>query len=199
MAQHRSCIRTGTPPANVVTFADMQKHSRLDGEDEKALVENYIKWAESRVDGMTNSTIAEQEWTARYSDFPLGVDGVTRNGTIYLPVGGVLESPVPVISYVNTDNEVVASFTSFQFDPFTRIAEITPLPGETWPETMIGGLNNVKIVFKTKHPNRDVAQLVQLLAADWIERRVPITPDDLVAMGGPGGFENMVLNLRIGE
>lgn len=197
MAQHRSCVKTGVPVANVVTFADMQAHSRLDGETEKTLVESYIQCAESRVDGMINSTVAEQEWTARYADFAVGEDGITRDGIIYLPVGHVLETPAPVITYVNTDAEV-GPLASFQFDPFSGIAEIAPAAGETWPATLVGGLNNVKIVFKTKHRDPAVLQLVKLLTAHYIEFRVPITPDDLVAMGSPAGFENMVMNLRIG-
>lgn len=199
MAQHRSCVKTGTPPAAVVTWQDMQAHSRIDGDDEKALVEQYIKEAENRVNGMTNSTIAEQEWTARYADFPLGEDGVTRDGTIFLPVGGCIdtEEAPPTITYVSSDSEVVP-LTSFQFDPYKGIAEIKPAPGETWPETMTGGLNNVKIVFKTKHPDPEVEGLVRLLVAFWYELRVPVSPDDVVPMGSPGGFENMVMNLRIG-
>ena len=183
MADYRSCVKTGTPPANVVTWQDMQAHSRIDGAADQALVTQYIQMAENRVNDMVNSTIAEQEWTARYGDFPVGPDGTTRDGVICLPVGGCTdtEEEPPTVTYVNTDSEVV-ELTGFQFDPHIALSQLKPAPGETWPDTMIGGLNNVKIVFKSKHPAPEIKQLVQLLVAYWYEFRVPMLPDDLKAM-----------------
>jgi len=216
MKQHRSVIKTGMIAGPCMTFADMQAHSRMDGTTEQALMDDYLSAAESYVADLLDCSFLIQEWTARYTEFPLNYDRrlpntgflatslFRRDGRLYLPKGPVVSDVVPTITYIDTDG-VEQPLTDFQFDPYSTFAELAPAAGSSWPETLCGGLNNVKAIFQAgmaaaaADVDQKYKQVIRLLAAQWYEFRVPLMPGDLQSMGTPGGFDQMVLNLRRGS
>ncbi len=196
MTVYKSLVATGDAPALFVLLDEMRAHCRIDGTDDEALMTSYLKGAHNYCAGLLGTSFGVQAWRVKYEDSALVSNKDKRDAVILLPRRPVLATPAPVLKYVNTDAEVTTlAADGFQFDADS--GELAPLAGETWAETQTGALNPFSVEFSTNVGTLDeFKQPIRTLAAFWYDFRVPVMPDDIMNTRTPGGFDNMVINLR---
>lgn len=185
-------IKVISPPTTEPISLDLaRRHCRIlpDNDspashpDDAWLTEIGIPAAREYCEGFLGRAIAAQTWEQALDAFPSG--SITLVGSV---------SSVTSIKYIDTDgNEQTLSAADYVLDSYSVPAVVSLAVGVTWPLTLTGGVNTVKIVYPAAgytlpgdSPNNDplptvVRAAILLMIGHLYENREATTS------GGVGG------------
>ena len=181
-----------TPPATEpITLAEMKLHSRIDVDEDDALINTLITAARMQIEQMASHRLITQTLALSIDDFP-------DSGILYL------EGPVQSVSSIQYydldgalqtwDNEL------YQVDITANPARVMPAYDETWPD-YLDDYNSIVVTYIAGYGNAAavpaiIKQAIKMLVAHWYNQRetvgevqgyeTPYAVDNIVKMFSRG-------------
>ena len=127
------------PLIEPVTIVDAKNYTRISGNTEDGLIQNWIKSARMIAEGYQRCSYITQRWQLTLNEFPEDTE------TLYLPRGPIQE----LLSISVTDS--VGAITSIDVENFivdTDTSTICLIEDEEWNPLDVT-LNNLKIIYST--------------------------------------------------
>ena len=178
-----------TPALPVVTFAEADEHLRLDGDaSQQAYVEGLVAAATAHLEDVIEQAFGAQTWESTLATFPAG--------EILLPLGPLIS--VASVMYDDIDGvEATVSSTNYVADTVRNPGYVVPNSGYSWPATLSGGINSVRIRFVAgQSPTpAQVKPSVLLLVEHWYNHRAAVSGLNLSEM--PIGVYPLIASLRL--
>lgn len=181
-----------TPPATEpITLNEMKLHSRIDGNDDDALIEGLISAARMQIEQMASHRLITQTLALSIDDFP-------DSGILYLE--GPVQS-VSSIQYYDLDGELQTwSNELYQVDITANPARVMPAYDEDWPD-YLDDYNSIVVTYVAGCGNANevpaiLKQALKMLVGHWYNQRetvgevqgyeTPYAVDNIVKMFSRG-------------
>lgn len=122
----RSLKLVTAPVGNVISLEDAKAQSRIDHNEEDALIESYIVVATDKAEQLTGRKLLTQVWDWFLDEFPVD--------EMVVPLSPLVT--VDSIQYYDTNNALQTwSAANYQVDPAGLRPRICPVYNVTWPAT----------------------------------------------------------------
>jgi len=181
-----------TPPATEpVTLAEMKLHSRIDGNDDDALINTLITAARMQIEQMASHRMVTQT-------LALSIDDLPDSGILYLE--GPVQS-VSSIQYYDLDGDLQTWGNElYQVDITANPGRVMPAYDEDWPD-YLDDYNSIVVTYVAGCGNANevpaiLKQAIKLLVGYWYNQReavsetqnyeVPYAVDNIVKMFSRG-------------
>jgi uncharacterized phiE125 gp8 family phage protein len=182
-----SYVQTSKPATPPVTTDEAMLAARIDGSDDRQLIEGLIDAAVEYVEKRQWSQLVTAEWEMRMNRFPCDV--------IDLHPNPVQEAE---ISYVNTAGQTVTltENTDYVLDTNCQPAVIRPAYNKSWPVTR-GYANDVTITLTCGYGTAfdvppTIKEAIKVLVSHWYEgcadSSIPMAVDALLGVRSFAGF-----------
>jgi uncharacterized phiE125 gp8 family phage protein len=158
------------PTQEPLTVSEMQEHSRIDINDDDALLSSYIQAARLWCETATGRAFISQTWDMYLDGFPGGV--------LYFPKAPLL-SVTSVTAYDTADAATVVSATNYQVTTGTPGTLRLKAAG-TWPSVSLRAADGVVIRFVAGYGTtanavpENIRAALRLLTAHLYEHREPV-------------------------
>jgi uncharacterized phiE125 gp8 family phage protein len=169
-------LRLITPPAPIVSWAELDAHLRLSGDtDDQAYVESLAAAATSYLDGykgVLGRALGLQTWELVLDRFPCGA--------IEIPLGPL--SSVTSVKHDDEDgNEQTVDSADYVVDNASLTGWVVPVSDFSWPATL-DGVNAVRVRFVAGSATIDPADaaIVKLLVGIWYQNREAVNVGNIV-------------------
>jgi len=179
------------PATEPVTLAEMKLHSRIDGNDDDALVTSLIIAARMQIEQMANTKLITQT-------LALSIDSLPDSGILYLD--GPVQS-VTTFEYTDLDGNLQEwDDTLYQVDITANPARLMPIYDEDYPD-ILDDYNSIVVTYVAGYGNAAavpaiIKQAIKMLVAHWYNQRetvgevqgyeVPYAVDNIVKMFSRG-------------
>jgi uncharacterized phiE125 gp8 family phage protein len=181
-----------TPPATEpITLAEMKLHSRIDGNDDDALINTLITAARMQIEQMASHRMVTQT-------LALSIDDLPDSGILYLE--GPVQS-VSSIQYYDLDGDLQTWGNElYQVDITSNPGRVMPAYDEDWPD-YLDDYNSIVVTYVAGCGNANevpaiLKQAIKLLVGYWYNQReavsetqnyeVPYAVDNIVKMFSRG-------------
>lgn len=158
-------------PSALITTADARDHLRVPHSSDDTKIDQLVQQATDYIEGPFGSGLAigEQAWELHLDDFP---------SAIRIPIYPV--KSIDSITYVDQDGATQA-LTDFDADTKGNPAYITPLSGESFPQTK-DQFNAVTVTFVAGFETipQDLLGAIYLLVGHWYENREAVNVGNIV-------------------
>jgi len=185
-------LKVITPPATEpVTLAEMKLHSRIDVDEDDALVTSLIIAARMQIEQMANTKLITQT-------LALSIDSLPDSGILYLD--GPVQS-VTTFEYTDLDGNLQEwDDTLYQVDITANPARLMPIYDEDYPD-ILDDYNSIIVTYIAGYGNAAavpaiIKQAIKMLVAHWYNQRetvsetqnyeVPYAVDNIVKMFSRG-------------
>ncbi len=184
-------IRVTPPASEPITIDDLKAHSRIDGTDEDAYLQQLITAAREHVETVTGRALITQTWDQWHDRF------ASEHKICRSPLQSVTS-----IQYVDTSgNTQTVSTSTYTVDTAAVPGVVRLAYGQSWPSTR-DEANAVTIRFVAGYGDdgKDVPMPIRhailLLAAHWYEFR------EAVVIGGtplsvPMAFDTLIAPYKV--
>lgn len=164
-------VQTAAPGAYPVSLTDMQKHSRIDADDDDASLGAYIAAATRHVENLAGQRLITQTWTQSFSGLA---------DRLYLDVAPV--SAITGITYYDADNASQTLTSSlYRLQKAREGVYVEQDSGSTYPDTYVRA-DAVTVTMTAGYgaagsaTPQELRQAIMLIAAQWYEMREDAMP-----------------------
>jgi uncharacterized phiE125 gp8 family phage protein len=181
-----------TPPEEeLLSAAESKLQSRVDGADEDALIDVYIKAAREKCEEVARRAFVAQT-------LALFLDTWPNEKSIKLPRPPLID--VDSITYKLADG-TEQEFTDFVIDKNSTPGRLALADGASWPDDDLYPIGAIQITYQAGYGEAEaVPQIyrmaVQLLAAHWYENREATVPNSLGSVEIPFGVTALLTGDR---
>jgi uncharacterized phiE125 gp8 family phage protein len=156
------------PTAEPISLGEAKEHLRIDGPDEDALIQTYIKAARRHLEWRTGRTIIETVYEMTYDRWP--------SGALVLPRA----TPLTVVGFIkytdSTGVQTTWSDTEYVLDLYNQPGCVKPAYGESWPSFVAYPVNPILVRYTAgADPSDAIDETLQipifLLVAGMFENR----------------------------
>jgi len=184
-------VVTTAPATEPITLAEMKLHSRIDGNDDDALINTLITAARQQLEQMASHKMVTQT-------LALSIDSLPDSGILYLE--GPVQS-VSSIQYYDLDGDLQTwNSELYQVDTTANPGRVMPAYDEDWPD-YLDDYNSIVVTYVAGYGNAAAVpailkQAIEMLVGHWYNQRetvsetqnyeVPYAVDNIVKMFSRG-------------
>ena len=181
------------PNEEPVSLSEAKLHSRIDHNDEDALINTLITAARQLSETFTGRAFCTQTVEYRLDRWPSG-------RAIYLPVPPV--QTINSVVYLDADGnpETLTAGTDYIADTDSPLARVVLPKSKSWPTAQMYEVNPIIIQFETGVAAADVPASVKaamkLIVGSWYENREHVLPAGHVGKQLPDGVSALLWQNR---